>query len=698
MNKSNVFKFPVVNVFYMLLIIIEVNISYSQTGWQVQTIGKQLNSVYFLNASTGFAAGSNGVIYKTTNSAAMWECYDTKSSIILNAVYFPSVSTGFAAGNAGYIYRTINSGTNWIQVPSGTTNSLISIYFIDDNTGWAVGASGRILKSTNGGTSWLTQISGTTNQLNSVFFTSALNGICAGLNIVLRTTDGGANWVTNNSAGGNSVIMVNASTGFIANNFLGDLMYKTTNGGINWTTFSTNTGLACYGLSFTTSNDIWASTIEGSIIRTTNAGNNWIVQYNSSSNVLYSINNKSNFGCSVGDNGTIITTTNSGSNWSISTRGTEVISLTDIHFVNQQTGFVIGWNGIIYSTTTGGRIWTKQISNTTTNLNSVYFTSAQTGFVAGNSGILAFTNNGGSSWTSTGISVENLNSIYFINATTGLVCGNNGALLRTTNAGATWNTIPTGIIYSLTDISFPSSSTGYIVSSYLPLLKTTNSGQNWTQLSIPIAGGYSISFVNDNTGYIKGSNLIRTTNGGLNWVNLTGSQGAYTSFRNAALGWIVGSTGADSMLITGTNDGGTSWNTYTSKITNMVGGIFMLSDSTGWCVGNDGIIFKTSNGGGILTSINDPVNSIPENYKMLQNYPNPFNPVTSISFDIPIPARVKIIIYDLNGKMVEELVNEDKAAGSYRYQWDGTKYSSGVYFYKIEAGDFKETKKMILIK
>jgi photosystem II stability/assembly factor-like uncharacterized protein len=697
MNKSNVFKNPFVNIYYMLLIILQVNISFSQSGWQVQTIGKPLNSVNFVNALTGFAAGSNGVIYKTTNSAATWECYDIKSGVTINEVYFSSVNTGFAVGNAGFIYRTINSGTNWSQVPSGTTNNLNSIFFIDDNTGWAVGSTGRIIKSTNGSASWLTQVSGTTNQLNSVIFTSALNGICVGDNIVLRTTDGGSNWVTNNSVGGNSVIMVNASTGFIAFNY--EQLYKTTNGGINWVTIPTNTGLSCWGLSYTSANDIWSSTIEGSIIRTTNGGNNWIVQFNSSSNALYSINNKSNFGCAVGFNGTIITTTNSGTNWSLNTRGTEDNSLTDIHFVNQLTGWVIGWGGVIHSTTTGGRIWTKQNSNTTSNLNSVYFTSAQTGYVIGNSGILVFTTNGGSNWTSTGISVENLNSIHFINASTGIVCGNNGALLRTTNAGASWNVIVTGITTSLTDISFPSSTTGYIVSSFLPLLKTTNSGLNWIQLSIPVPGGNSISFVNDNIGYINGGGqLLKTTNGGINWVNLSVSQGFYISFRSTALGWSVGGTANDSILISGTNNGGASWNRLTSKLTNMVSGIFMLSDSTGWCIGNSGVILRTSNGGGILTNIKDPVNLLPDNYILSQNYPNPFNPVTNIEFSVPSASFVKLVIFDITGREIETLVNAELKAGVYKIDWNAVNYPSGVYFYKVVTEDFIETKKMILVK
>jgi hypothetical protein len=91
-------------------------------------------------------------------------------------------------------------------------------------------------------------------------------------------------------------------------------------------------------------------------------------------------------------------------------------------------------------------------------------------------------------------------------------------------------------------------------------------------------------------------------------------------------------------------------------------------------------------------------NPIPETYSLSQNYPNPFNPATSIKFDIPKHGIVKLIVYDLTGKEIESLVNEEKEPGRYEVAWEGSKYSSGVYFYKLETGDFKETKKMVLIK
>ena len=83
---------------------------------------------------------------------------------------------------------------------------------------------------------------------------------------------------------------------------------------------------------------------------------------------------------------------------------------------------------------------------------------------------------------------------------------------------------------------------------------------------------------------------------------------------------------------------------------------------------------------------------------MKQNYPNPFNPVTKIQYDIAKKSDVTLSIYDILGKHIETLVNETKDAGSYIVEYNASALPSGLYFYKLEAGNFSEVKKMILIK
>ena len=96
-------------------------------------------------------------------------------------------------------------------------------------------------------------------------------------------------------------------------------------------------------------------------------------------------------------------------------------------------------------------------------------------------------------------------------------------------------------------------------------------------------------------------------------------------------------------------------------------------------------------------SSNEP-NVISTDYSLAQNFPNPFNPVTKIQFNIPKSSNVKLTIYDALGKAVSVLLGENMEAGIHSAVWDGTDFSSGVYYYRIEAGEFNETRKMILMK
>jgi hypothetical protein len=109
---------------------------------------------------------------------------------------------------------------------------------------------------------------------------------------------------------------------------------------------------------------------------------------------------------------------------------------------------------------------------------------------------------------------------------------------------------------------------------------------------------------------------------------------------------------------------------------------------------------------GQIVGVERNENGLPIDFSLSQNYPNPFNPVTKIKFAIPTPLNppeggtqeVRLVIYDVLGRNVATLVNEGLKPGTYEAEWDGTNYSSGVYFYTLITGDFIETKKMVLVK
>jgi hypothetical protein len=106
--------------------------------------------------------------------------------------------------------------------------------------------------------------------------------------------------------------------------------------------------------------------------------------------------------------------------------------------------------------------------------------------------------------------------------------------------------------------------------------------------------------------------------------------------------------------------------------------------------------------GGFVIGVNQISNNTPSEFELYQNYPNPFNPVTTIRFDIPSvksgKAKIKIVVYDILGKQIAELINEELSPGSYKVDWDASNYPSGVYFYKLTAEDYSFTRKMVLLK
>jgi hypothetical protein len=107
----------------------------------------------------------------------------------------------------------------------------------------------------------------------------------------------------------------------------------------------------------------------------------------------------------------------------------------------------------------------------------------------------------------------------------------------------------------------------------------------------------------------------------------------------------------------------------------------------------DGIVY----GDTIVVSVEEDIIK-PEVYSLSQNHPNPFNPSTTIKFEISDRSFVTIKVYDVLGKEVATLVNEEKPAGSYEVKFDGTVLPTGIYFYQLKAGNYFETRKMVLLK
>jgi photosystem II stability/assembly factor-like uncharacterized protein len=256
------------------------------------------------------------------------------------------------------------------------------------------------------------------------------------------------------------------------------------------------------------------------------------------------------------------------------------------------------------------------------------------------------------------------------------------------------------------DVTFYDIDNGWVVGAST-ILKTTDGGTTWIPPSmtpLPYMSLRSVFFTDANNGFVAGGNcwfgcwgvILGTTNGGNEWSILVDNLGlAFSSifFSDANNGMVVDYSGT----IHRTTNGGTTWTSQSSGTTGYLYDVSFTDANNGWVVGYDGIILHTTNGG--VTFIEEEkIDEVPTDFLLSQNYPNPFNSSSVIKYSIPKSSQVTLKIFNTLGEEIEALVNEEKAVGTYELNWNAANLPSGVYFYRLQAGDYVQTRKMILLK
>ncbi len=377
----------------------------------------------------------------------------------------------------------------------------------------------------------------------------------------------------------------------------------------------------------------------------------------------------------INDTSYILKTTNGGDNWVIKYRAIDDFST--IKFVDSTTGFLCG--GDLYKTTNEGENWFTINRPNQTRMDDMSIWNADTLWVIDDNSLTGGvfrTTNGGVNWTQQ-LSLGNFNpnKIYFYNARIGFIGRENGTpnIRKTTNGGENWTLVLNGETF--TDIHFTDSLNGLKCSGEVDSIsKTSNGGISWYKRPLPkISPGLSnikkFAFVNKDT--------------------IWGVNGRYVYPNNQARG----------VLYTSTN-GGDSWYYQVPDTTVHLSGYFhiqFINKNFGWAYSvNSGI--KTKVGGDPLIAINPVSLEIPNNFKLEQNYPNPFNPTTIINYQLTINSFVTLKVFDLQGREIQTLVNRKQSTGHYSAEFNAANLSSGIYFYTLQTEDYKETKKMILVK
>lgn len=325
---------------------------------------------------------------------------------------------------------------------------------------------------------------------------------------------------------------------FLFNIIAGLLLLFSMNGYPQWMLQTSNTTAHFSTIKFLNSLTGWASGTNGTIVKTTNGGVNWIVQMSGLTNKelrgLFIVD--SNIVYASGYYDTFLKTTNGGLNWLILRNGSipNNISFTSMYFLNANTGWFCGSNWQVFKTSDGGL--TFDIFSIPLSIQfDIYFKNEMEGLLCGETAAMFRTTNGGLNWYVINVPVANQSADFrrfsFINENTGFVIGvQNSKLYRTTNFGISWDSVAR--IYGMDEsysLYFIDGNTGFSCGSFGLLYKTTNGGFNWRQENVlQFGSGYlaDVIFINYFTGWTVGASgkILYTETGGSPLLSISSNE------------------------------------------------------------------------------------------------------------------------------------------------------------------------------
>lgn len=382
------------------------------------------------------------------------------------------------------------------------------------------------------------------------------------------------------------------------------------------------------------------------------------------------------YGWAAGDSGAMIHTTNGGLNWEQQNSGITLSYFEDLFFLNRRLGWALSndfyFTGtIMVRTIDGGLTWTNsRYNDTTLILKSVFYTDSLNGYMGDLGGRIIKTTDGGFTWSHCHIdSAEcfsfSIQKINFVNSLTGYICGGHidivGMVMKTTNAGANWHP------YCLSP----------------------------EPMNDIVFQGGKIYGVGGDPEY--GAMSVMSSDSGKFWsYDAPGLFGIaqQISFRTPAEAWAPLGYSMKWMV---SNDSGSpgTWFTLDTPDSIEIYSVHFNSPANGWAFGSRGAIFKYNTS---VIGVSGPGNNVPASYRLFQNYPNPFNPRTIIKFEIPKSGEVRIVLFDVQGREVKTLYSAYAVAGGHEIRFDGSEFATGIYFYRISAGDFTKSMKLVLLK
>lgn len=711
--------------------------------------GRTVTAMYDpANPNTIYIGCAYGGVWKSTNGGVNWQAKsDFTVSMSSGAITIDPGNSNiiyYGTGEATYsgasyygrgILKSTDAGNTWTNytagLPSLTYCSRLIIRPDSTNILFAAMGTSGLYKSTNAGVSWVSIIAGRCDDVVQSPTGDTIYTVGSGVGNKI-STDGGLNFTA--VAG---IVMGTRNHIAICRNFPNILylstytgstirVFKSTNSGSSYTEVAIGTNFsgsqAWYDFymhvnpfdpnyAYVGSIDIWRTTDGGTSFQNITNGYAGGPVHVDQHNMAFNPVNPDEL--IAANDGGVWKSTDRGSNWINLNNDISVTQFYRIAADPSNPAHILGGtqdNGT--QRTTGTMNWAAAFGG---DGGEVAFQSQANNFILGetqNNGVNRSINGGLSfvpsttgltgsgAWVGPIISHPTLAGVFYTARQ---------LVFRSTNNGTVWEPISSGTSGTISQMAISKSDPNIMYASTSSnIWKSTDAGVNYvtvtsgtpsrTITSINIHPDSSNVVILTFSGFSTGK-IYKTTNGGTNWINITGN--LPDSPCNDGMFYYPGSS--TSTLLVGmdvgvfvSTDYGTSWSELADGLPNTVAIHLDYNQATGKLrIGTHGRGVWEANG---IIGIINYNSEIPGNYSLSQNYPNPFNPVTNIKYQLVKAGFVKLSVYDMLGREIGKIINENQAAGSYTVQYDASKLSSGAYFYRIESQGFVETKKMIIVK
>jgi len=568
---------------------------------------------------------------------------------------------------------------------------------------------------------------------------------------VYASTDNGATWAASNSGlpGGG----VNTGVGSIAaigstllasatNNSVQAPMYRSTDLGASWTL--ANSGLPAnyfqYDGMFTNGSTVYAGGVD--FYKTTNNGDSWtaanngIPMYAGISDIR--ANGSTLFAAAANY---VYRSTDGGVSWTTLGGGLPFMNMLSVEMSGSIVYAGTVANGV-YASTDNGSTWTARITGLKARDMNDFLLDGSTLYANGNS--IFTTTDDGSTWIKVRGNLKDSSS----QPTCVYVNGSNlferdypvYGLERSTDSGATWTQTGNGLS-SIVTLGTIISMGGALYAADGNIYKSADNGDTWVQADSALSGLVSFQGLArvGSTTYAYGLGVAKSTDDGVTWVKADSGIAAFFGIAGfAAVGSTLFAGGGFPNAVYSSTDNGAFWRKVTalpssgatSQLLGLGNDLFACSPNNGIFISknlgstwtkistglpntnyaysltiHNGWMLAGTSGNSVwrrplsdVTAVKELAGGLPRSLSLDQNYPNPFNPKTQIRFEIIRPGFVSLTVFNVLGRAIATLVNEELHPGAYQISWDATTQPSGVYFYRLQTQHFADMKKMVLIK